>query len=76
MLTKFEARALAIPDFARWASIGRSKIYQEIQSGRLKARKIGGRTVIAIEDARDWFDANAKEVLARRPTELNQGKEP
>ncbi|MEI9405914.1 DNA-binding protein [Mesorhizobium argentiipisi] len=52
-----EPRALSIPDFTRWAAIGRSKAYMEIQAGRLKTRKIGSRTVIPIEDARAWFDA-------------------
>jgi hypothetical protein len=43
-------------DFAKRHSIGLSTVYGEIRSGRLPARKIGRRTVIAIDDARTWID--------------------
>jgi RNA polymerase-binding transcription factor DksA len=35
--------------------ICRSLAYVEIREGRLKARKAGRRTIIAAEDAEDWF---------------------
>jgi hypothetical protein len=31
--------------------------YEEIKSGRLRARKIGKRTIIIVEDAEDWLRA-------------------
>jgi hypothetical protein len=46
----------SLEDFARRNSIGLSTVYGEIRSGRLAARKIGRRTVIAIDDARAWID--------------------
>ena len=46
----------SMDDFAKRHSIGLSTVYGEIRSGRLQARKIGRRTVIAIDDAKMWID--------------------
>ncbi|RWG07546.1 DNA-binding protein [Mesorhizobium sp.] len=64
-MTTIEPRALSIPDFTRWAAIGRSKAYMEIQAGRLKTRKIGSRTVIPLEDAKAWFEAQPSGFIVR-----------
>jgi excisionase family DNA binding protein len=37
------------------SGIGRTTIYAEIKCGRLKARKIGRRTVILAEDLTDYL---------------------
>jgi GIY-YIG catalytic domain len=42
--------------FADAHSIGKSTVYQQIKSGRLKARKVNGRTVISAQDAKEWLD--------------------
>lgn len=39
------------------AGVGRTLIFAEIKAGRLKARKVGRRTVIAGADIRAWLDA-------------------
>jgi len=49
--------AMTIAQFCAWAGIARSTVYKEIANGRLKARKIGGKTIIAREDANAWFQA-------------------
>jgi hypothetical protein len=36
---------------------GRSKLYAEIRAGRLKAKKLGSRTIITTPAARDYLDA-------------------
>jgi hypothetical protein len=46
--------AYTIPEFCRDFAIGRSRAYEEIASGRLKAFKIGVSTRIAGEDALAW----------------------
>jgi len=51
---------LTIPEFCAWARIGRTKAYEEIASGALRALKIGRRTVIKADDADTW--------LARQPS--------
>jgi excisionase family DNA binding protein len=51
------SNAMTIRQFCAWAGIARSTVYKEIASGRLKARKIGHKTIIAREDAEAWFQA-------------------
>lgn len=43
-------------DFARQYGIGLTTVRAEIKSGRLIARKLGRRTIIAAEDARAWLE--------------------
>lgn len=47
--------AYGIEDFAAAAGLGRTTVYEEIASGRLKARKVGKRTLILVEDARAFL---------------------
>jgi len=47
--------ALGIVDAARAAGVGRSTIYENINSGALKARKAGRRTLILREDLQAWL---------------------
>ena len=49
--------AMGVNEFLNWASIGRTKLYQEINEKRLKARKIGSKTVITASDAEAWLKA-------------------
>ena len=49
-------RAMSIPQFCERYDLCRTKAYEEINSGRLRARKIGTRTIVAVEDAEDWLD--------------------
>jgi hypothetical protein len=46
--------AFSIESFADAHEIGRSSVYEEIKSGRLKARKVRNRTIITAEDAEVW----------------------
>lgn len=48
-------RAMSIETFCGRYDIGRTLAYQEINAGRLIARKAGRRTVIAEEDAENWL---------------------
>jgi excisionase family DNA binding protein len=48
-------RALSIQEFAEQYGIGRSSTYEELKAGRLRARKIGKRTVITVDDAEEWL---------------------
>jgi excisionase family DNA binding protein len=48
-------RAFSIRQFSEIYSIGRTKIYEELKSGRLRARKIGKHTVILEDDAENWL---------------------
>ena len=50
-------QAYSVENFGDSFSIGRSTIYEEIRSGRLKVRKAGARTLISHEDAMAWLNA-------------------
>lgn len=47
--------ALTVDEFCGWASIGRSKFYQEVQEGRIRLRKIGRKSVVTLDDATNWL---------------------
>lgn len=42
------------------SGVGRSFLYEQIKSGRLKARKLGRRTLILAEDMQSWLAALPK----------------
>jgi excisionase family DNA binding protein len=48
-------RALSIAEFSDRYGVGPTKTYEEIKSGRLRARKIGKRTLISVDDAEEWL---------------------
>ena len=48
-------RAMSIAQFCDRYAVGRTRTYEEIKSGRLRARKIGTRTIIVEDDAEDWL---------------------
>ncbi len=50
-----EKRGYTVDEFMAAYGIRRTKTYEEISSGRLKARRAGGRTIIAREDAEAWL---------------------
>lgn len=52
-----EKRSYTVDEFMSAYGIRRTKTYEEINAGRLKARRIGGRTLIAREDADAWLDS-------------------
>ena len=47
--------AFTLDEFSRRYGIGRTAVYEEINSGRLEARKRGTKTLIARSAARQWF---------------------
>ena len=47
--------AMSVRDFRTWAGIGRTKIYEEIAAGRLRAVNAGGRTLIPLAAATSWL---------------------
>jgi excisionase family DNA binding protein len=55
--TSADRLAVSIVDAARAAGVGRSTIYENINSGALKARKAGRRTLILRADLQAWLDS-------------------
>ena len=50
-------RAFAIREFCLRYGIGRTHAYQEIAAGRLRAVKVGRRTLVTHDDAEAWLAA-------------------
>ena len=49
------AVGLTVLEAARSAGVGRSTIYEELASGRLKAKKLGRRTIITEQAVAEWM---------------------
>jgi excisionase family DNA binding protein len=47
--------ALTIEEAATAAGVGRTTLFEEIRQGRLIARKVGRRTIIATVDLEAWL---------------------
>jgi hypothetical protein len=47
--------AMTFVRFLEWASIGRTKAYEEAKAGRLKLTKVGGKTLVLRTDAEAWL---------------------
>jgi hypothetical protein len=48
-------RGMSLRAFCETYSVGRTKAYEEIKAGRLKAKKAGRRTIIGDEAAEEWW---------------------
>jgi hypothetical protein len=48
-------RAFSIQEFSKVYGPGRTRVYEELKSGRLHGRKVGRRTIITEDDAEDWL---------------------
>ncbi|MHB2208533.1 helix-turn-helix domain-containing protein [Methylobacterium sp. CM6257] len=46
-----------IAEAVKVSGVGRSFLYEQIKSGRLKARKLGRRTLILADDLQSWLSA-------------------
>jgi excisionase family DNA binding protein len=70
-----QKRAFSITEFCQRYSIGRTRAYEEIAAGRLRAVKAGRRTLIAEESAEAWFEALPASSADRVKVQLKPGGE-
>lgn len=58
-----EIKPLAVSpsDAAKIAGIGRTKLYDEIASSRIRSLKVGKRRLITVEAIKDWLQAREAE---------------
>lgn len=68
-----EAVAVTILEASRAAKIGRSKLYEEIRDGNLRAVKIGRSTRIKVDDFRQWLESRPT-IVADRDTKRPDAK--
>lgn len=52
-----EPLAYTLPDFLKLAGIGRTKFYDDVNAGRLKAKKNGARTIVLAADAKAYLES-------------------
>lgn len=48
-------RLLTVPQFVSRYNVGRTKTFEEIKERRLKAVKVGRRTMIPFDAAEEWL---------------------
>jgi excisionase family DNA binding protein len=57
--------ALSVEQAADAAPVGRTKLYEAIRDGRLKTRKSGRRTVILIDDFKQFLNSLPPRIVKR-----------
>ena len=55
--TNIEKLAYSIDETVKILPIGKTKLYEEIKKGRMKASKFGTRTLIPAEAIKAWLNA-------------------
>ena len=53
--SRSQKRGMSVDEFGERYGPGRTKTFEEIRTGRLRAKKIGSRPIIAEDDAEDWL---------------------
>ena len=56
METRTSPALMSVQAFCAWASIGRTKVYEEIETGRLKTVLIGRRRLVPVVEAERWLE--------------------
>lgn len=54
---EFVPLAVSINDAAKMSGIGRTKLYEAFNAGYLKPRKLGAKTLIIVDDLRDYVNS-------------------
>ena len=54
-MTEKDRLAYTVPQLAEATGVGRTTLYEEIRSGRLRPVKVRRRTIITVEEARRWL---------------------
>jgi excisionase family DNA binding protein len=56
---------VGIPEAARLMGLGRSKLYQILNEGELKLIKLGGRSLISVDELRSYVAEKLAKAAAR-----------
>jgi len=65
-----------INEVAEITTLGRPLIYAEIKRGKLRARKVGRRTIVIAHDLREYLNSlpQCSVALSKRPREAGAGR--
>ena len=69
-INRIQREGLSIAEACAMAGIGKTKIYQAISDGNLKARKFGKRRIILRDDLRAFLAALPTAAPATRPPSM------
>lgn len=69
-----EPHPRSVKGFCLRNGISESKFYVEVKSGRLKARKVGSRTIIPEKDELEWLDNLPIGTMPGRNPDGRKGK--
>jgi len=64
--------ALTLREFCAAAKVGPTTAYEEIRAGRLIVAKVGTKTIVPVDRAREWL--RSREVAAVLPSRNPTGK--
>ena len=64
MSTAPQSVVMSVQQFCEWSSIGRTKVYEEIATHRLKTLKVSRRRLIKRDEAQRWLDSHASKAEA------------
>ena len=67
--TEYDLRAYSVPQVLDRVAIGRTKLYEEIRTGRLATVKIGTRTLVTAQALREWLRQACNASVPLRTTE-------
>lgn len=52
--------AVSVEEAERLSDIGRTKLYELIQKGRIKSRKVGRRRLVLVRSLRDFLESEGE----------------
>ena len=50
-------QAYTVAQFCRQFGVSRSTFYRMIRDGEIRTKKLGARTLVRAEDAKEWLDS-------------------
>lgn len=67
MLNSLGKIALSVSEVTEVAPLGKTLVYDSIRSGRLKAKRLGRKTLVMVDDLRDFLEGSDDAVDSRDP---------
>ena len=62
MLNSLGKIALSVSEVTKVTPLGKTLVYDNIRSGRLKAKRLGRKTLVMVDDLRDFLEGSDNAV--------------